>query len=86
MEYERRLNATPLQHSNIPPGAFTALRQRFLSWLRPQMPARRYRVTPRHNPHAFRRALLREAMRELKRDAMFASLTAMNPDNILNRR
>ena len=86
MEYERRLNATPLQHSNTPPGAFTALRQRLLFWLRPQMPARRYRVTPRHNAYAFRRALVRDAMRELKRDAAFASLRAMNPNHLLNRR
>lgn len=30
-------------------------------------PAFTYRVTPRHNPFAFRRALLREAILQLKR-------------------
>lgn len=50
--------------------------QYLLAWLRPQPPARRYRVTPRHNPYAFRRALLREAMCELKRDSAFAILPA----------
>ena len=34
----------------------------------------RYRVTPRHNAYVFRRALLREALRELKRDSAFAAL------------
>ena len=63
-----------------------ALLQCLLTWLWPHRPPRRYRVTPRHNPYAFRRALVREAMHELKRDAAFASLTVMNPDNILNRR
>jgi len=32
---------------------------------------RRYRVTPRQNAHAFRRALLRDALRELKQDPAF---------------
>lgn len=63
-----------------------ALLQRFFAWLLPQMPIHRYRVTPRHNAYAFRRTLLREAMRELKNDSAFASLTAMNPDNLLDRR
>ena len=64
----------------------TTLLQRFLGWLWPHKPARRYQVTPRQNPYAFRRALVREAMRELKSDAAFASLTAMKPDPVLNRR
>ncbi|MBP9902028.1 MAG: hypothetical protein V9H26_02085 [Verrucomicrobiota bacterium] len=50
--------------------------QSLLAWLRPQAPARRYRVTPRHNAYAFRRAMLHEAMRELKRDSAFATLPA----------
>ncbi|MBI3852495.1 MAG: hypothetical protein HY298_19735 [Verrucomicrobia bacterium] len=48
----------------------------FLTWLRPRQPIRRYRITPRRNAYAFRRALVREAMRELKRDAAFATLPA----------
>jgi hypothetical protein len=32
---------------------------------------RRYRVTPRQNAQAFRRALLRDALRELKQDPAF---------------
>ena len=59
---------------------------RLFDRLRPRSTLHRYRVTPRHNAYAFRRALVREAMRELKRDSAFASLKAMNPDNILNRR
>ena len=54
----------------------TALFQCLRAWLRPQTHARPYRVTPRHNAYAFRRALLREAMRELKRDAAFTTLPA----------
>lgn len=54
----------------------TPLLQRLLAWLLPQSPVRRYRVTPRHNAYAFRRALLREALRELKRDPAFATLPA----------
>lgn len=50
--------------------------QSLLAWLRPQAPARRYRVTPRHNAYAFRRALLRETMRGLKCDPAFATLPA----------
>ena len=42
-------------------------------------PRDRYRVTPRHNPHAFRRALLRAAMLELKRDPTFAPPPAQHP-------
>ena len=42
-------------------------------------PRGRYRVTPRHNPHAFRRALLRAAMLELKRDPTFAPPPAQHP-------
>lgn len=64
----------------------TALLQYLLAWLWPPTPARRYRVTPRHNACAFRRALLREAMRELKNDPAFASLKAINPNPILNRK
>jgi hypothetical protein len=36
---------------------------------------RPYRVTPRQNAHAFRRALLRDAMRELKQDPGFDAST-----------
>ena len=57
-----------------------------LARLLPKPLARRYRVTPRHNAYAFRRALVRDAMRELKRDAAFASLRAMNSNHLLNRR
>jgi hypothetical protein len=32
---------------------------------------RRYRVTPRQNAHAFQRALLRDALRELGQDPAF---------------
>jgi hypothetical protein len=32
---------------------------------------RRYQVTPRQNAYAFRRALLRDALRELKQDPVF---------------
>jgi hypothetical protein len=64
----------------------TALLQCLLAWLRPAPPVRRYQVTPRHNACAFRRALLRKAMGELKRDPAFADRTALNPDPILHRR
>ena len=57
-----------------------------VSWFTRPKPPRRYRVTPRHNAFAFRRALVRDAMCELKRDAAFASLRAMNPNHLLNRR
>ena len=50
------------------------LLQYLLAWLRPRAPARRYRVTQRHNAYAFRRALLCEVMREVKRDSAFATL------------
>jgi hypothetical protein len=53
--------------------------QFLLTRLRPQTPTRRYRVTPRHNAYAFRRALAREAMRELKHDPAFAMLPARPP-------
>jgi hypothetical protein len=79
-------NIPPLHHSNTPHLALTRLVHSLLAWLRPEMPVRRYRVTPRHNAYAFRRALVRTAMRELKRDPAFASLTGMIPDNNLNRR
>jgi hypothetical protein len=49
------------------------LLQYLLAWLRPRTPPRRYRVIQRHNAHAFRRALLREVMREVKRDSAFAT-------------
>ena len=52
----------------------TALLVHLVSWFTRHKPPRRYRVTPRHNAFAFRRALLREALRELKRDAAFAAL------------
>lgn len=45
-----------------------------LAMLLPQRPIRRYPVTSRLNQHAFRRELLRETMRELKRDPAFATL------------
>jgi hypothetical protein len=64
----------------------TALLAQFCSWFAQRKPPRRYHVTPRYNPHTLRRALLREAMRELKRDPAFASLTAMIPDNNVNHR
>ena len=54
----------------------TALLQYLLAWLGPRTLARRFRVTPRHNACAFRRALLREAMRELKCDPLFITLPA----------
>jgi len=57
-----------------------------LSWFTPQTTFRRYRVAPRHKVCAIRRALLRETLSELKRDAAFASLTAMDPDKIVDRR
>ncbi len=64
-----------------------ALLAQLVSWFtQHKPPAVRYRVTPRHNAYAFRRALVRAAMRELKRDVAFASLTPMNPDNLLDRR
>ena len=53
-----------------------ALLAQLVSWLTARKSLRRYRVTPRHNACAFRRALLREAMRELKRDPAFATLPA----------
>lgn len=53
-----------------------ALLALLFSWLPARKSLRRYRVTPRHNAYAFRRALLREAMRELKRDPAFATLPA----------
>ena len=83
---ERWPNIPPPHHSNTPHLALTRLLHSLLAWLRPEMPVRRYRVTPRHNAYAFRRALVRAAMRELKRDAAFASLAMMNPENLLNRR
>jgi hypothetical protein len=46
------------------------LRQAWTRWTAVRAspaPASRYRVTPRHNPFAFRRALLREAILRLKR-------------------
>jgi hypothetical protein len=52
----------------------TALIQHLLTWLWPQKSVRRYYVTPRHKPNAFRRSLLREAMLELKCDPVFAAL------------
>ena len=39
--------------------------------LNPHESVRRYRVTPRQNAHAFRRALLLDALRELKQDPAF---------------
>ena len=64
----------------------TALLKHLHFWLRPRTHPRRYRVAPRHKVCALRRALLRETLSELKRDAAFASLTAMDPDKILDRR
>jgi hypothetical protein len=64
----------------------TTLLSNLLAWLTPRSTLRRYRVAPRHKACALRRALLREALCELKRDAAFASLTAMDPDKILDRR
>jgi hypothetical protein len=49
---------------------------KLLSCLRPAAPLRHYRVTPRRNASAFRRALLRAALLELKRDPAFATLPA----------
>ncbi len=54
----------------------TALLAYLVSWLTTQKSLRRYRVTPRHNAYAFRRALLRAAMRELKSDSEFVTCPA----------
>ena len=51
-----------------------SLLQQLLIWLRPERPLRRYRVTARHNPFAFRRVLLRETLLQLKSDPAFAAL------------
>lgn len=59
-----------------PENIMTALYAYLVSWLIARKSLRRYRVTPRHNPYAFRRALVREAMRELKRDSAFAPAPA----------
>lgn len=77
---------SPLRRRS-PGKCMLALLAQLVSWFtQHKPPARRYRVTPRHNAYAFRRALVRAAMRELKRDVAFASLTPMNPDNLLDRR
>ncbi len=57
-----------------PDNIMTALYAYLVGWLTARKSLRRYRVTPRHNACAFRRALLREAMHELKRDSAFATL------------
>ena len=54
----------------------TALLVHLVRWFTRYKPPRRYRVTPRQNAFAFRRALVREAMCELKRDAAFATMLA----------
>lgn len=54
-------------------GIIVTLWRLVLAWLWPHSPTRRHHVTPRHNEHAFRRALLREALSELKRDSAFAA-------------
>jgi hypothetical protein len=59
-----------------------SLLQRLLIWLRPERPLRRYLVTPHHNPSAFRRVLLREALLELKRDTAFAAPPARRHTSI----
>ena len=64
----------------------TTLLSNLLAWLTPRSTLRRYQVTRRHKVCALRRALLREALCELKHDAAFASLTAMDPDKIVDRR
>lgn len=49
----------------------TELLAHLVGWFRRDSSVRRYRVTPRQNAHALRRALLRDALRELKQDPAF---------------
>ena len=44
-----------------------------IAWLAPYPAWRRYRVTPRANPAAFRHDLLREIQLELRRTGLIAS-------------
>jgi hypothetical protein len=47
----------------------TTLLAQLMSWLTPQAPLRRYRVTPRRNASAFRREILSGVLHHLKHDS-----------------
>ena len=56
---------------------FTQFRKRIAAWLDALRSVRtrrhRYRVTPRRNPFAFRRALLRDIRRELRKAGLVST-------------
>ncbi len=47
----------------------TTLLSQLITWFTPRSPLRRYRVTPRRNPSAFRREILSGVLHHLKHDS-----------------